>query len=277
MPITTADIQALRQQTGVGLMDAKKALEAVDGDIQQAIEHLRKAGQKIAGQKSQRAVKDGYVGVWTAPDGSAAAILALACETDFVARTEDFHALANTLAATLGASAADQTAESFQALLGPGQAATVAEYIQSTIAKLGENIQVVGLGQLRGAPGSIDTYLHANGKVAAAVALVGGPDELRHDLALQVAALNPTYARPEDVPADVIASESAIYREQLLAEGKPAAMIDKILPGKLQKFYRDVCLIEQPFVKDDAQSIRQLMAADGLDPSALVGYRRVAI
>lgn len=174
MNITTADIQKLREQTGVGMMDAKKALTAAEGDMTAAVEALRKKGQKIAASKSDRAVKEGAVGTYIHSNGKIAALVAVACETDFVARTDAFQ-------------------------------------------------------------------------------------ELIKDLAMHVAAMNPAYLKPEDVPAEVVAKEQEIYREQLLAEGKPEAMLEKILPGKLKKFYSDTCFLEQAFVKDDSLTIAQLV------------------
>lgn len=174
MSITATDIQALRQKTGVGLMDAKRALEATDGDMEKAIAELRKAGVKLAAKKSDRAVSEGVIGSYVHSNGKVAALVALACETDFVARTEDFQNLA-------------------------------------------------------------------------------------HDLAVHVAAANPRFIKPEDVPADLVAEEEAIYREQLKTEGKPEAMWDKILPGKLDKYYSDICLLKQAYVKDDSQTIQDLL------------------
>lgn len=174
MNITTADIQKLREQTGVGMMDAKKALTAAEGDMTAAIEALRKKGQKIAASKSERAVKEGVVGTYLHSNGKIAALVAVACETDFVARTDAFQALAK-------------------------------------------------------------------------------------DLAMHVAAMNPAYLKPADVPADIIAKEEEIYRAQLKDEGKPEAMWDNIIPGKLKKFYTDNCLLEQPFIKDDAMTVGQLV------------------
>ncbi len=174
MAISTADIQALRQQTGVGMMEAKKALEAANGDAQAAIDALRKAGKKLAAEKSSRTTKEGVVGSYVHSNGKIGAMVAVACETDFVARTEDFQALAK-------------------------------------------------------------------------------------DLALHVAAANPLYLDPESIPADIVAKEEDIYREQLKTEGKPEAMWDKILPGKMAKFYSDTCLTHQLFVKDDSKTIAQLI------------------
>lgn len=174
MAISTEDIQWLRQETGVGMMDAKKTLEAVNGDRQAAVEAMRKRGAKVAASKSERAVKEGVVGSYVHANNKVAALVAVACETDFVSRTDDFQ--------TLG-----------------------------------------------------------------------------HDLALHVAAANPKYLSPEQVPAEVLAKEEEIYREQLKAEGKPEAMWDKILPGKVAKFYAETCFLKQPFVKDDSLTIEQVV------------------
>lgn len=176
MAITSEDIQWLRQATGVGMMDAKKALEAVDGNREAAVEAMRKRGAKVAASKSDRAVKEGVVGSYVHANNKVAALVAVACETDFVSRTDDFQSLA-------------------------------------------------------------------------------------HELAVHVAAMNPKYLSPNDVPADVVAKEEEIYREQLKAEGKPEAMWDKILPGKIAKFYADTCLLNQPFVKDDSMTVEQVIQA----------------
>ncbi len=170
------DINALRQQTGVGLMDAKRALEAAGGDMAKAVTELRKAGLKIASKKSARPVKEGVVGTYLHANGKVGAMVALACETDFVARTDDFKNLA-------------------------------------------------------------------------------------HDLAVHVAATNPRYLRSSEIPAEVLDEERAIYRDQLQSEGKPEKMWDKIVEGKLQKFYSETCLLDQPFVKDDTQTITDVIQA----------------
>lgn len=173
-PITTADIQALRQQTGVGMLEAKKALTEAKGDAALAMENLRKAGKKIAAAKSERAVKEGQVGTYVHANGKVAALVAVACETDFVARTDDFKNLA-------------------------------------------------------------------------------------HDIALHIAAANPSYLQADDIPQTVLDKEREIYREQLKTEGKPEKMWDNIIEGKLKKFYADTCLLDQVYVKDDSLTIRDLV------------------
>jgi len=273
--MTTADIQHLREQTGVGMMDAKRALEAANGDMAAAIEHLRKAGQKIAASKSSRAAKEGVVGVWISEDKKYGALVALACETDFVARTEDFQKVAAKLAAHLGSLNMTQpTAEQFLEQPGFDGGATVKQSLETIIAKLGENMQIPSVTVLSATTGSIHSYLHASKKVASLVVIDGGSDEIGHDVTMHIAAMNPTYLTPESVPADIVATEQGIYREQLSREGKPEAMWDKILPGKLQKFYSEVCLLNQPFVKDDALTVGKYVQQAG---ATVTGFTRLTI
>lgn len=273
--MTTADIQHLREQTGVGMMDAKRALEAANGDMAAAIEHLRKAGQKIAASKSARVAKEGAIGVWVSEDKRRGALVALACETDFVARTEDFQNIAARLAAHLGTlNATEMTAEQFLDQPGFDGGATVRQSLATIIAKLGENMQIPTVALLSAASGEIDSYLHASRKVAALVARDGGTAEVGHDLAMHVTAMNPTYLDAEHVPASVVASEQGIYREQLSREGKPEAMWDKILPGKLKKFYAEVCFVDQSFIKDDSLTVSAYLKQS---QATVSGFVRVSI
>lgn len=274
--ITTADVQHLRQQTGVGMMDAKHALEATAGNLEAAIEHLRKTGQKIVAAKSARQVKAGTIGVWVSADKRQGTIVAVACETDFVARTDDFRTYANRLAAHLGdLNEGSITPEDFLDRPGPDRAQTVRQSLERVIATMGENIQISQLAVLVTSSGTIDSYLHANNTVAALVAIDGGTSDVSHDLTLHIAALHPQFLSAADVPALLINRERDIYREQLKAEGKPEAMWEKIIPGKLQKFYRDVCLLDQPFVKDDSVSVSQYLKSVG--GATVTGFARIAI
>ncbi len=274
--MTTADIQHLREQTGVGMMDAKRALEASDGDMTAAIDRLRTSGQKIAASKSSRQAKEGVIGVWVSADKRRGALVALACETDFVARTTDFQNVAEKLAVHLGA-LPDRPLTGEQFLDQPGfdGGATVRKSLETIIAKLGENMQIPSLATLTTDTGTIASYLHAGKKVAALVALEGGNETISHDLTMHIAALNPTYLAPSDVSAEVIAGEERIYRQQLKGEGKPEAMRDKILSGKLKKFYRQVCLLDQPFVKDDSLTVGEYIKNNG--GATITGFVRLAI
>lgn len=274
--MTTAEIQQLREQTGVGMMDAKRALEAVGGDMKAAIEHLRKAGQKIAASKSARTVKEGSIGVWVAEDGSRGAMVAVACETDFVARTDSFQAFVRQLAQVLGQHGTPTTTvEQFLEMPGVDGAATVKVSLESAIATLGENMQIPSLAVVEADGGAVDMYLHASKKVAALVALNRAQAEVSHDVAMHVAALGPKYLAPQDVPADVVATEEGIYREQLSREGKPEAMWEKILPGKVKKFYADVCLTDQLFIKDDSMTVAAYLKNAG--DLRVTNFARLAI
>lgn len=271
MSLSTADIQWLRGETGVGMMDAKKALEAAGGDRAVALEALRKSGAKVAAAKSARIVKDGAVGVALSADRRRAAMVALACETDFVARTPDFQALVNELATTLltvSADNADITLEQF--LVASAPTGTVTDLVNASLAKMGENMQITGIAVLNGE--LIGEYVHSNRKLGALVALTNGNEVLAHDMAMHVAAMNPLYLAPADVPADILAKEEEVFRAQLQTEGKPEAMWDKILPGKVAKFYAEVCVLKQPFVKDDKQRIEQVLGI-----ASITGFSRLAV
>lgn len=273
--ISTSDIQTLREQTGVGMMDAKRALEATSGDMVAAVEHLRKSGQKVAAAKSARQVKAGSVGLWVSDDGRRGAAIALACETDFVARTDNFRQLASQLAAHLGSLPAT-VASTADFLTQPGLDGdtTVQQSIERAITTLGENIQVPQVTRLLPSAGTIESYLHANMTVAALVAVDPTNEAVGHDLALHVAAMNPRFRDATEIPAELVEKERAIYREQLQREGKPEAMWEKILPGKLKKFYGEVCLFEQPFVKDDSLTVAQFLQPSG---TTVTGFARLAI
>lgn len=243
-------IKRIRTLTGAGIVDVQKALAEAGNDEEKAIAILRQQGQKMAAKRIDRQTSEGVIAL--ARNDSAIAVACLTCETDFVARNADFIAAAEAFAQQ----ALDQGAEA-------AKVAVEAQIQNELILKIGENIQLASLDVIKGSV--IGSYLHSNKKLAAIVVLKNGPLEIANDVAMQVTAMRPDYLRPEDVPADIIAKESEIYHQQLLNEGKPAEMIEKILPGKLQKFYSEVCLLKQPFVKDDKQTIENVLAAAGAE------------
>lgn len=271
MAITTAMIKELRQATGAGILDTKKALEAHDGDFEKAVEFLREKGLAKAAKKASRAANEGAVVALV--EGKNAAMVAVNCETDFVARTDNFQAFVKGLAKHV---LADANLTSVETMLktvsanSPEQ--TVADDIQSAISKLGENIVLNNVTRynLNGA-GVIEGYVHLGGKIGVLVELSVGDASaegetlsgLAHDIALQVAATNPDYATIADIPADIVAKEKEILLAQLAEDKKPDNIKEKIVTGRINKFYREVCLVEQPFVKDDSQSINAVVAAVG--------------
>lgn len=245
MSIDLKTISDLREKTGAGIGDCKAALEEAGGDIEKAVEVLRKKGEIKAAKKSDRATKEGVIAIATAENKLAA--VGLACETDFVSRTDDF----------------GNTVKNFAAkLLETADAEEFKNWADATIkneltVKIGENMQ---LGSCRVFNGSIiGSYLHSNKKVAAFVVLEGGSKELADDIAMHIAAMSPKYLDPSAVPAKILEKEKEIYREQLKTENKPEAIWDKIIEGKLNKFYEENCLLNQIFIKDDTKKINDLL------------------
>lgn len=271
MAITTAMIKELREATGAGILDSKKALEANDGNLDKAIEYLREKGLAKAAKKANRAANEGIVVAKV--NGKSAALVAVNCETDFVARTEDFRNFADGLAAQV---LSDTDITSVDTLLNAKYAAdpakTVGNAIQETISKLGENIVLRNVARytLEGA-GTIEGYVHLGGKIGVLVEL-GVADAsaegeelsaLAHDITLQIAAARPQYLTRDDVPADVVAKERSIYLAQLENENKPDNIKARIIEGRLNKFFKEICLVDQPFVKDDSLSISKVIEQVG--------------
>lgn len=243
MAIDLKLITQLREATGAGLNDCKTTLEEAGGDLDKAIELMRKKGEIKAAKKADRVVKEGVVAL--AGDNKRCAVVALACETDFVSRSDEFRAVAQELADKLLSSDAD----SFQ---------TEAEAkVKDLVLKIGENIQLAGSGIYEGE--MIGRYLHANKKVAGIIVLKGADQAVADDVAMQIVAMSPKWLKPEMVEIEVIEKEKEIYREQLKNENKPEAIWDKIIDGKLAKFYEEYCLINQAFIKDEDKKIKDLL------------------
>lgn len=237
--ITAQKVNELRQRTGVSMMTCKKALEEASGDEEKAIEILRKKGAAKAAEKSDRAMKEGLVVAKI--QGNKAAIIKMTCETDFVAKNEEFKAIAARAAETALKKGADAALE--EANIG----------IKELFAKLGENMAVeVKVMEGEG----IADYVHTNNKVGALVKLSQKMDDKARDIAMQITAMNPLVIRPEEVSGDMVAKEKEIWRAQLLNEGKPEAMLDKIMIGKEKKFREECALLHQTFVKNSEQTVK---------------------
>lgn len=248
MGVDLQTITQLRHQTGAGISDCKKALDESNGDIDKAIEILRKKGEIKAAKKSDRETKEGLVAI--AKDGQKVAVVVLACETDFVSRNEDFIATANSYAAKLltteEADFKNWAEDNIKAEL---------------VLKIGENIKLADLGVIEG--DVLGVYLHSDKKSAAVIALTGGSEEVANDIAMQIVAMNPKYLAPTDVPSEELEKEKEIYREQMQNENKPAEIIEKIILGKINKYYEDVCLLNQSYIKDDSKKISDLLKEAG--------------
>ena len=284
MAISTEDIKLLRESTGAGVLDCKKALQETDGDIDQAVEFLRKKGLAAASKKASRAANDGLVSAHISADSKIGVLVEVNCETDFVARTEDFQ---NFVAALVQQVATQPDVAHVEALLAApfikNNSKTVGEQLTETIAKLGENVVVRRIARFDlGGDGMLDSYIHTGGRVGVLVDVAGGsPDNskfarLVHDVALQIAAASPRYVSPEDIPADAIEAEKSIYRAQLAEDKKPDTIKDRIIDGKLKKWYGEVVLIEQPFVKDNDLTIAQLLEKYSRELDSDIKVRRFA-
>lgn len=269
MAVTAALVKELRERTGAGMMECKKALVETAGDLDAAIEHLRKAGLAQADKKAGRVAAEGRIALAVAPDGKRAAVVEINCETDFVARDENFNAFAESVAAKALALDSGDIEHLLQASLGER---TVEEARQALIAKIGENIQVRRM-VLRTTDGVLGHYVHG-GKIGVLVDLIGGTADLARDLAMHVAALNPAYVAEADVPPEVIAKEREILAAQAGGSGKPAEIIEKMIAGRLRKQLAEITLLGQPFVKDGDVTVGKLLAQSG---ATVAGFSRMAV
>lgn len=255
MSITASMVKDLREKTGAGMMDCKKALVESDGDEEKAIIYLREKGLAKAAKKAGRATSEGRIGSYVSADGKNAVLVELKCETDFVAKNEEFQAFADALAEKVAG--LEVTAGNAEDL--PEDMVDVADII----AKLGENMQVGRFAKLS-ADGVIGLYIHSNGKIGTLVSINGSDNaEAAKDVAMQVAATSPLCTTPDQLPQENIDKEKAIYLKQAMDEGKPEEIAEKIVMGRINKYYKEVCLVEQPFIKEDKKSVKQYLKDAG--------------
>ncbi len=275
MAITAQEVNKLRQMTGAGMMDCKKALVEADGDFDKAIEILRKQGQKVSEKRADRETSEGSVFIKTSNDGKVAVLVALGCETDFVAKNEEFQKLGNDIVEA-AYEHKPANAEALAALKSGGL--TIDEKIVELVGKIGEKISIVGYEVVEGE--KVVPYIHSNSKLGVLVALknTNGSDveAAGKDVAMQIAAMNPVALDKSEVSQDIIDRELEIGREQARQEGKPENMLDKIAQGKLNKFFKESTLLEQSFVKDNSLTIAKYLDSvhSGLTVSQ---FKRVSI
>ncbi len=261
--ITTSLVKELRERTGLGMMDCKKALQAADGDIEKAIEDLRKESGLKAAKKAGRTAAEGLVMTKIAEDGSYGVMVEVNSETDFAARNEQFVDFANTVLETVFS----KKEADIDALLAAG----LEQERQTMVQEIGENITVRRATLVEG-EGATGAYVHSNNKIAVLVALKGGSEELAKDVAMHVAAVNPLVVNAEDVPADVLSKESEIYSAQAAESGKPADIVEKMVSGRLRKFVEEVSLLEQAFVKDPDIKVGKLVKDAGAEVLSFVRF-----
>ena len=286
--ITAAMVKELRERTGAGMMECKRALEEAKGNISDAVDVLRKRGIASAAKKATRSAKQGSVTVVLSADRSSGAILEFNCESDFVARTDDFQAMVQELTAQILESPLGTTKE--QLLEQPYRAdatQTVSQIVAAKIGKIGENMQVARFEKIEG--GLLGSYIHPGAQLGVLVLMSGASaatasneevQELLRDVAMQVAAADPQFARREEVTPEVLEKEREIQRERARQEGKPEAIIDKMIGGRMAKFFEEFCLLEQPFIKDNALTVGQLVAEKAKkvgEPLAVVRFVRYKV
>jgi len=257
--ITATQVKELRERTSVGMMECKKALELAGGDMELAIEELRKSGRAKADKKSGRVAAEGIVMIRGSDNSNRAVLIEINSETDFVARDTNFLNFAEMVAKTaLEKNINDVAQLNSQALLGyDGQ--TVEEARQTLVAKVGENISIRRIAFTNPAAGSVGTYLHGN-RIGVLVELDVDNKDLAKDIAMHIAASKPLVVSPEEVPADVVAKEKEIYMAQAASSGKPQEIIEKMVIGRLKKYLDEISLLGQPFVKDPDVTVSSLLA-----------------
>ncbi len=275
MAITAQDVNKLRQMTGAGMMDCKKALTEAGGDFDKAIELLRKKGQKVSASRADRETSEGVVFAKTNESGTEGALVAFTCETDFVAKNEEFVELGNQIAELAFAQKPESTEALNSMSLGD---LTVGEKIVELTGKIGEKLEVQAFELLSGE--AVVPYIHSNSKLGVLVALknVNGTDvtDAGKDVAMQIAAMNPVAVDKDGVDASIVEKEVEIGKDQARQEGKPEELVEKIALGKLNKFFKENTLLSQAFVKDNSQSISQYL--DGINKGLTVSeFKRVTI
>jgi elongation factor Ts len=269
MAVTAALVKELRERTGAGMMECKKALVETAGDMEDAIEFLRKSGLAQADKKASRVAAEGKITLAVADGGREAVMVEVNCETDFVAKDSGFNAFAEAVARNaLAAKPADVEALMTTKVDG----ATVEEARQALISRIGENIQVRRFVRMASA-GALGAYVHG-GRIGVLVDLAGGDGDLARDLAMHVAAMNPEFIAADDVPANVIAHEKEILAAQVAGSGKPAEIIEKMVEGRLRKHLAGITLLGQPFVKDGDLTVARLLQQNG---ASVKRFNRLAV
>jgi len=272
MAVTAEAVKTLRERTGAGMMECKKALVEANGDLDAAAEAMRKAGLAKADKKASRLAAEGVIVLERSADGKRAAIVEVNCETDFVAREKDFQNFANAIAGVVLEQAPADVAALGELSLPSGQ--TIEETRRALIAKIGENMSVRRFERVE-APAVVGAYLHGT-RIGALVVMKSGDDAVAKDIAMHVAAINPARVTASEVPADEIAKEKGVFVEQAAQDpknaNKPRELLEKIVEGKVRKWLNEITLMGQPFVKDDKQTVEQYLKKAGGEVLSIVRY-----
>ena len=255
MAVTAAMVKDLREKTGAGMMDCKKALAETDGDMQKAIDYLREKGIAKAAKKSGRIAAEGAVAAYVSKDEKIGVVVEVNCETDFAAKNEQFRALEKQIAETI----AEKDPKDLDALneikVGGKK---ISDLVTEATATIGEKISIRRFTRYT-TEGRIASYIHLGGKIGVLVDLTGGTVDLGKDVAMQIAASNPIAVDRSDVPTEELEHEKEVLRKQALEEGKPEKIIERMVEGRINKFYKEVCLVEQVFVKDPEKAVKDVL------------------
>ena len=269
--VTAALVKELREKTGAGMMDCKKVLTETDGDMEKAIELLRERGIAKAAKKSGRVAAEGLVEAVVSEDGKSGAVIEVNSETDFVAKNEEFKTfvenVANQVLKTNPKDVEELLAQ--PAMFEEGK--TVQEALVGKIATIGENLSIRRFARFE-SEGLVEKYIHGDGKIAVLVNMKKGDSTVAKDICMQIAAARPEYVRREEVPEERVAKEMEILKVQTMNEGKPEAIAEKIVQGRIGKFYGEICLVEQEFVKDPSVKIQDLLKSKGAE---IVEFARI--
>ena len=261
--ITATQVKELREKTGAGMMDCKKVLTETDGDMEKAMELLRERGIAKAAKKSDRIAAEGLVECYISEDGKIGSVVEVNAETDFVAKNEEFRKFV----ADVAKQVVEKNPKDVEDLLNQESIAeagkTVQDVLTDKIATIGENMNVRRFTRFETTDGMIEKYIHGDGKIAVLVDMKSGNENLAKDICMQIAAARPEYLDRDSVPAERVEKEKEILKAQTINEGKPEAIADKIVMGRLGKFYGEMCLVEQDFVKDPNIKVNKLLADNG--------------
>ena len=269
--VTANLVKELREKTGAGMMDCKKVLTETDGDMEKAAELLRERGITKAAKKSSRVAAEGLVVAYVSDDKKTGAVVEVNAETDFVAKNEEFKAFANDIAEQVVKSAPKDVEELLSQKYINESAKTVSEVLTEKIATIGENISIRRFVRFT-SNGLVEKYIHGEGKIGALVSIEGGNEELARDICMQIAADHAEYLDRSSVPQDRVEKEIEILKAQAMNEGKPAEIAEKMVQGRIGKFYEEICLVDQTYVKDPNIKVSDLLSSKG---AKIVDFARI--
>lgn len=273
MAISATQVKELRERTGSGMMECKKALVEADGDMDAAVELLRKSGLAKADKKAGRVAAEGVIVIEVGTDGKDAAMVEVNSETDFVAKKEEFQGFAKAVADRVLASSPDSVEALLAMPLKDGEAATVDDARKELVAKLGENVNVRRFERVHAAAGVLASYLHGS-RIGVLVQLEGGDTDLARDIAMHVAASRPVCVDQTQVPQEMLDKEKDIFSAQAQESGKPPEIVEKMVQGRLKKFLGEITLLGQPFVKDPDTTVGKLLEKAG---ATVVSFQRLEL